>query len=750
MLSLTREGFTVKIGKLFTREGAVNALTSIGVLRFNISNSSLIHISMLALVLVITVVIRLLPLRWGIQLSEFDPHVHYRLAKYMVDNGFFSWTSWTDTMAWYPNGITLSKAVLPGVAATEAFLYQIANALNIAPAPIFSSTLYHPLTADPVFDFCVLFPVIMATLTVLIIYFLGRDIGGKSVGLFSAFFLALSSAYISRTSLGFSDDESVGIFGILLFVLFFLRAINPKISVRKVVAYAALAGLSLGYLFASWGAARYPLGMTLVFVFVLLILKRYSTRLFISYATTFAVALAIAVFAVPKLGVSFLTEPTVLAVAAMFLVLVLFESSRHIKTAKSKLFFVVGFLALIVVVFAALSYFGLVGELSAKFWSVIFPSERLGTSTIQQLVQSVQEHRPATWSSLYYDLGLGIFFIPLGIFFAVYNPTNRNIFLAIFGLTAIYFAGSMVRLTLLLAPAASLLCALALVQVIKPFVTILREGPQIPRRKTRFKSRVGKEFSAAFIILIFLLLTSVFVLPSLGSTLPRAVNRAYSPTTIAAGSLPLRPQDPVSDWLDALNWMRVNLPDTAIVASWWDYGYWIRDVGNKTTLVDNGTYNATQIAVVGRMLMSNETEAIEILKEFNATHVLVFPSFRQDGSAAVYGDEGKWTWMADIPGLNHTLYGNYTLGLDFSDKDSDGQVDSGELIANELGQNTVLYKLMNYAVDMVVDGSSSIQLEHFIGPPAGYFSEEYPIANWYQDSTGYFKAMVCIYEVNYD
>jgi len=741
MLSLTREVFAVNIGKMFSKESAVNALTSVGSLRFRISHSSLMHISILILILVIAATVRLLPLRWGFQLSEFDPHIHYRLTKHMVDNGLFAWTSWTDMMSWYPQGYDISGAIFPGLAVTAAVFYQIANALNLAPAPILSSEVYHPLTVDPVFNFVILFPVIMATLTVLVIYFLGRDIGGKEVGLFSAFFLALSSPYISRTSLGFFDDETVGIFGILLFIFFFLRSINPESPIKKVVAYSVAGGLSLGYLFASWGAARYPLGIVLVFVFVLLMLRRYSSRLFISYGTTFGVALLIAIN-VPKLGLKFLTEPTVLAVAGMFLLLSIYEISRRIKTNKNKMVFVVGFLVLIVALFFAFSRLGLIGDLETKFVSVIFPSERIGEGSIQQLVQSVQEHRTSTWGSFYYDLGIGVFFIPVGLYFAVQNPTNRNIFLVIFGLTSIYFAGSMIRLTLLMAPAVSILWALALVQLVKPFVTILRESPKIPRRrKMRFRARVGKEFSAGFIILMFLLLTVTFVLPSAGSTFPRVVDRAYSPTTIASSSLPLRTQ--VSDWLDALNWMRVNLEQTDVVCSWWDYGYWITAIANKTTLADNGTVNATQIGLIGKMFMSNETEAIKFLKDYDVDYVVVYQSFRQDGTDAGYGDEGKWRWMARIPELDDAELGNYTLGMDWIDVNKDNQVGNDELVINEMGNSTVLYKLMYYARNMLLQGYSEIELEHF---EEGYFSK----AEWFGDSTGAFAPMVCVYKVNYD
>ena len=745
----------MEISKLFSKDKAVNALTSIGALRFRISHSSLLHISLLLIILVIAAMVRLLPLRWGFQLSEFDPHIHYRLTKNMVENGFFAWTSWIDHMSWYPQGYDISASLFPGLAATAAVFYQIANALNLAPAAILSSDVYNPLTADPLFNFCVIFPVIMAMLTVLVIYFVGRDIGGKEVGLFSAFFLALSSSHISRTSLGFFDDETVGIFGILLFIFFFLRSIDKERPLRSTIAYAVAGGLSLGYLFASWGAARYPLGITLIFVLVLILLRRYSSRLFLSYSTTFGVALLIAAN-VPKLGINFLREPTVLAVAGMFLLLAIIESSRHIKTARSKMVFIVSFLALLVVLFFALDRLGLIGTLGEKFVSVIFPSERMGEGVIQQLVQSVQEHKPATWGSFYYDLGIGILFVPIGLYFALQNPTNRNIFLTIFGLTAIYFAGSMVRLTLLMAPALSLLWALALVQLVKPFVTILRESPKIPRRKTRFRSRVGKEFSAAFIILMFLLLTVTFVLPSAGSAHPRVIERAYSPTTIAASSLPIRAQ--VSDWLDALNWIRVDLNDDDVVAAWWDYGYWITTIGNKTTLADNGTVNSTQIGLIGQMFMSNETGAIEILDRFNergednVTYVLVFVTFATDGETvydAGYGDEGKWRWMARIGGLDDEKYGNNTLGIDWVDTNDNGQVDDGELVANELGNSTVIYKLMHYASDTLVYGSSDIQLEHF--EPAYFSQKGGQELQWYQRSEReQFAAVVCVYKVNYD
>lgn len=743
----------MKLPRVFSREKVVELLKSFKVLHFPISHSTLVYASLLSLILFLAFIVRLLPIRWGYYLSEFDPQWHYRLTKHMVDNGLLSWASgWSmidpsrDMMSWYPWGRDVASTSFPGLALTAAFFYQIANALGLS----FNFSA-NPLISDPVYNFCVIFPVIMGTLTCLVMYFLGKDIGGKQVGLFSAFFLALSPSFIGRTSLGFFDDESVGIFAILLFILFFLRSIEPERSLRNNFGYAIAAGLSLGYMSASWGASRYPIGMAVLFVFILVVLRRYSSRLLLSYSTTFSVALFISVN-VPFIGLKYLTETTILAVSGIFLLLCLCEVSRYIKTLKMKTVFVLGFFAFFAGFFIALSHYGYIMPLGTKFVSVLNPFERL----LYPLVESVQEHRPAAWGSFYYDFGIGIFFVPIGLFFAMRTPTNRNIFLIIFGVTSIYFAGSMVRLVLLMAPAFCLLWALALVRLIKPFITIVKETPTTPRRKTRFEAHVGKEFSGAFLIIMFLLLTLTFVLPTQLSPYPRVFDHAYAPTTIAAASMPIKPTEPVSDWIDTLKWMRDELPlsppyGPTVVVSWWDYGYWITALGNKTTLADNGTFNSTQIKQIAWMFMSDETGAIEILEQnlSKPTHVVVFTTFypEQDedtGEVTIndvgWGDEGKWRWMARISepltGVNDTAYRQYE-----ADPDTGAIQDVGW---NDRGMNTVIYKLMRYGQEMLVYGApQSVTLDHF---EKAYFSQTGDSPRSYGGAI----PLVCVYKINYE
>jgi len=710
----------MRIRKLLSevRAGFVDGLKSLAALRFRISHSTLLQASLLFLILFLAFTVRVLPIRWGLFLSEFDPYYQYRVTKHAVEYGLQNWAiGWSeidpsrDLMSWYPYGREISTTY-PGLPLTAASSYLIANAFGL------------PLD---VLQLCIIFPVIIGTITCLVMYFLGRDIGGEHVGLLSALFLALSSAYISRTSLGFFDDETVGICGLLLFIFFFLRSIDSERPLKSGFAYAIAAGLSLGWIFSAWGAARYPAAMAALFVFVLLLLRRYSSRLFFSYSIVFGIALFIAVN-VPRLGFNFLTGTEILPVTAIFLLLSIYEVTRHIRTLRNKAVFVFLFSGLSVGLFLALSSFGYVFPMASKFWYVLNPLQRFESP----LVQSVQEHRPAAWGSFYYDFGIGAFFIPIGLFFAVRNPTNRNIFLTIFGLTAIYFAGSMVRLTLLLAPAISLLWAVASVRLTKPFITIMKTTPSIPRRKIGIEAHVGKEFSGTFLIVMFLLLSLTFILPT-----QRVFDHAYSPTTIAAASMPIKAGETVSDWLDTLEWIRTN-DSVKVVASWWDYGYWITNVGNKTSLADNGTWNQTQIAQIGLMFMSNETEAVDILRRYQATHVLTFVVCDQNGDDVGWGDEGKWMWMARIAGLEYDEANHLIVGIQEIQEDPDtGQT---YRVWTEKGQQTVIYKLMAYAKDKKT-GSSHLT------SPLTHLEEAYLSEG---KSYGGAIPIVCVYKINYE
>ena len=77
--------------------------------------------------------------------------------------------------------------------------------------------------------------------------------------------------------------------------------------------------------------------------------------------------------------------------------------------------------------------------------------------------------------------------------------------------------------------------------------------------------------------------------------------------------------------------MKDNLPANNVVVAWWDYGDWLTDLGNVTTLCDNTTYNTTQIENVGYIMMGNENQSMQMLNVYNnynnpgrVNYILVF------------------------------------------------------------------------------------------------------------------------------
>ena len=637
------------------KEKIVESIKSLWKVRPKISHETILVFSALFLIFLVALVVRLLPMRWGMALSEFDPYVQYHFTEHVVNKGFLSWVDWRDYQRWYPWGAYVPKTNLPGLPLTAATFYTIISMLGIQIS---------------LKDFCILFPAIMGAITCIALYFLGKDVGGKDVGLLSALILALSPTYISRTSIGFFDDETVGLLGVILCFLFFLRAIEEDKPIRSSIMYGILSGAALGYIFSAWGAALYPVGIITLFAFVIILLRRYNTRFLLSYSLLFGIGLFIAMN-VPKLGIGFLKSWAILIVAGVFLLLCLNEVVKRTHTTKWKVVYVAAFTAMLVVGFLTLYQLGYVSGIAGKFISVLNPFARESSP----IIMSVQEHRVTSWSSLYYEFGVVAVFMVLGFFFIAGNLTNRNIFLIIFGLTALYFSSSMVRVLVLSAPAVGLIAGIGITRLVKPFITLAKERRVIPKKKA-FAGTIGREFSAVPIIMCFLLLMANFAFPY-----PRVFNHAYTPVTLFSGSLPLTPSQPVTEWMDALHWMKTNLPKDAVVFSWWDYGYWITVEANRTSVADNNTFNTTHIALIGRAFVENETNAFKVLSIIKdpskgsrfdrpPDYVLVFfvvydytrqqiessyrgwPNFiadtPRDYPIVGYGDFGKWTWMLRI------------------------------------------------------------------------------------------------------
>ena len=634
-MTIEPEGILTGIRGGLSRENISARFRAIRKTLGGIPRETVLHYSILSLTLALAAIIRLLPLRWGAYISEFDPYFNFNDMRQVTANGWQSWYAYTDFKAWYPFGRPPVSTSYPGTSFTGILIYQFLQAIGI------SVSLY---------DAAVYAPVILGVFGVVVIYFFARDIWGKSAGLLAALFSAFSSSLISRTDLGFFRNEAVGIPTMVMAFLFFIRAINPSRSLKGTIIYSMLSSVSLIYMTFAWGSFRYAAEVLGLFALALIVLGRYSPRLLLSYGITIGFFLYTGT-ELPLLGHTYLTESTTIALLGVMGLLAVMELSRLAPTSRGRL----TVLSLAVAGVAAIAIIGLgTGLISAglrgKFLATLDPFVRNNIP----LVASVAENRPSTWSSLYLEIGSVILLAVFGFFFAFQRLRDSDVLLIVFGVTGFYFAASLVRLTLILAPAMATLAAITVVELGKPAMDIIQQAVLFPRRKLRFTSRVSREFSLGILLIILILVVPTFI---------NAVQSAYTPTTIASASLPVRGNFP--DWLQALTWMNNNLPTTSVVFAWWDYGYWISVNTGLHTLADNGTGNSTQIQIIASGLMLNETMAVNLLRQYGVTHIAVFFSYNyQSGNSPLcpsssnapagsppvcgYGDDSKWYWMVRI------------------------------------------------------------------------------------------------------
>ena len=109
------------------------------------------------------------------------------------------------------------------------------------------------------------------------------------------------------------------------------------------------------------------------------------------------------------------------------------------------------------------------------------------------IIASVSEHQPAIWSNYITDLHVAVFFMPAGIFLCFWRRSYGLLFLGLFGLISTYFSGVMIRLLLVMSPAACCLSGIGVSHAMSVFASNLRARsvPSTAVKHTRLTSLVG-------------------------------------------------------------------------------------------------------------------------------------------------------------------------------------------------------------------------------------------------------------------
>ena len=338
-----------------------------------------------------------------------------------------------------------------------------------------ASAIYHLLntlhvTID-VREVCVFLAPFFSSLTAIITYLLTSELYSVGAGLTAAGMIAIVPGYISRSVAGSYDNEGIAIFCMLLTYYLWIKSVKTGN-----IYWAALCSMAYFYMVSSWGGYVFLINIIPIHVFVLMVSGRFSHRIYIAYSTVYALGtlLSMQISFVGFMPVQTSEHMVALGVFGLCQIHAFVDYLRANMTKDNfALLFkslVIGIAGIICVGVAAMTISGKVAPWTGRFYSLLDPSYAKNNIPI---IASVSEHQPTSWSSFYFDLQILTFLFPAGLYFCFSHLTDHNIFIILYGIFAVYFAGVMVRLMLVLAPVMCILGGIAVSSSLSTYVKYL-------------------------------------------------------------------------------------------------------------------------------------------------------------------------------------------------------------------------------------------------------------------------------------
>ncbi|RAH70827.1 dolichyl-diphosphooligosaccharide--protein glycosyltransferase subunit STT3 [Aspergillus aculeatinus CBS 121060] len=650
-------------------------------------------------------------------IHEFDPWFNFRATKYLVQHGFYSFWDWFDDRTWHPLGRVTGGTLYPGLMVTSGVIYHILRFLTI---PV------------DIRNICVLLAPGFSGLTALAMYFLTCEMStSPSAGLLAAAFMGIVPGYISRSVAGSYDNEAIAIFLLVFTFFLWIKAVK-----NGSIMWGALTALFYGYMVSAWGGYVFITNLIPLHVFVLLCMGRYSSRIYISYTTWYALG-TLASMQIPFVGFLPIRNSDHMSALGIFGLLQLVAFADFVRGFIPGKHFQRLLTTMIIVVFGAafvglvvLTVSGVIAPWSGRFYSLW----DTGYAKIHiPIIASVSEHQPTAWPAFFFDLNFLIWLFPAGVYMCFRDLKDEHVFVIIYSVLASYFAGVMVRLMLTLTPIVCVAAALALSTILDTYV-LASPGPN-PKAKavedtsseplrsarkpdvgvTSYLSKLVVTSSAIIYLLLFV------------AHCTWVTSNAYSsPSVVLASRMPDGSQHIIDDYREAYYWLRQNTPHNAKVMSWWDYGYQIGGMADRPTLVDNNTWNNTHIATVGKAMSSREEVSYPILRQHDVDYVLVVFG----GLLGYSGDDiNKFLWMVRIA---EGIWPDEVKERDFFTARGEYRVDDQ---ATPTMRNSLMYKMSYYNYHTMFQGGQAVDRVRGAklpaeGPQLSTLEEAFTSENW--------------------
>ncbi len=502
----------------------------------------------------------------GVKFSGNDAYYQMRLVDVMVHN--FPHQSTYDSYFLYPNGGLVSNMHF-----FDWFLAAVTWAVGLGhPSP-------HMIDVIGAY-----YPVVLAVLTLIPIYFIGKVLWNRWAGLFATLLLAiLPGEFMGRSILGFTDTHVAEVFLSSMVLLFIILAVKASVKVndwqvwrhKRVLLYAGLAGFWLVLFMLTWAGSLLFLFLFCLFIVMQMILNHWrqqpSAGLITVAVPIFTLYAIVGLLA--SLGAVYWLAG-ILGLAAVVACYILSKAMRHWKAQWYPIVLVSG-----VVLFVALlatfykpAFAALVGQF-AQF----IPQG--GHLTISEAQPLFTPNGRFTWILAWNNFTVGFFLaIPTLIalaYFAVKRNEPTKVLFVLWSLIIFIIMVGQRRFAYYFALNVSLLIGY-LAWTFLSWIGV-----------DKLEAQKHKEAVSRRPVLVTFGLMVIFVGAYVWNV-PLAIETARG--VIYA---------PSDAWLQSMEWLKNETPDpfndpshyyvkeTSVspasygVMAWWDYGYWITRIGHR-------------------------------------------------------------------------------------------------------------------------------------------------------------------------
>jgi len=596
----------------------------------------------LVLIISLTAYVRTrdLPNLNGEFLLALDPHVFLRYARDIVEWGG---VPLNDTMRYYPSGFDTSRELLMPSYATAAVYYFLNFFADV-----------------DIVNAAIIYPVIVTCIGMIFFFLFVRDIFGNTVAFSSSLLLAVVNGFLYRTSAGFTEKESVAVMFLFALIYFIIKALKND-DWHKKLFYSIPAGLCVIGSVLSWGGVNFTfiaLGALFLVSIFLGISKRNDSIVF----AVIVLSIISVTFLVGRYGNFvdiFKSYMFIYFPVALVLNLYRFELypriKKYIKKYKPKklsehfysMIVGIGLLVLVSLVYPGFGFYSYLLNFAFERMSNPFGSDAFAMSVNEN--QAPYFYDPSGHVDWWSPMNFTFFTMILGsfiLFFEMFKkfPKQKLIITSTYILTLILFIFSRFSTASEYAGITAFFGQSVLgvpLHYIILFAFAVYLAYFVVKNQEKFEnfksirvdylfmffwffvSAVGarggvriifavcppamilsgyffKKFnkwikgfveSGVFAAVITYSIFGVLFIYNLNIAIA-ANSNLYSSFT--------------GEWDEAMIWVQGNTAVDSVFTHWWDYGYWVQTMGNRTTNLDGGNFDVNLDHMIGRYLFASQ------------------------------------------------------------------------------------------------------------------------------------------------